>query len=98
MQCLHDANTNGDWLVLSTSIKFTDECRATDCRKAFISRAQQKIFNVYHNIKLPIKFTNGQTIPVEMSFCSSEQTSIGNGFYYCMIIFIINTIEFRKAL
>jgi hypothetical protein len=76
-QSLHDGNTIGDWLVLSVSIKFTDGCRTPNCKKAFIIRIQEKISNVYYNINLIIKFTNGQTINVILFFFSYEQPSTG---------------------
>jgi hypothetical protein len=79
-QCLHDANSTGDWLTLSLSIKFTDECRTPYCQEAFIVTVQEKISNLYYNIKLSIKFTDGQTIDVKLSLCSYEQVSTGKAF------------------
>jgi len=80
IQYKRDISTTGDSLVLLLSIKYPDECGTATCRQAFVVKIEKQITDVYNKINLVIKFTNGQTINVYLTFISIEQSSTGKAF------------------
>ncbi len=76
IQYKRDISTTGDSLVLSLSIKYT-ECRTANCKTAFVAKIKKQITDVYNQINLVIKFTNGQTSNVHLTFSSIEQAGTG---------------------
>jgi hypothetical protein len=80
IQYQKDITTTGDLLVLLLSIKYTDGCGTANCKTAFVAKIQKQIADVYNQINLVIKFTNGQTINVHLTFSSIEQAGTGKVF------------------
>lgn len=85
IQCQHDINLPGDWLVLLSSIEYPSGCRSTNCKKAFVTRAQKKIAEIYYKINLAVKFNNEQMNNVQLIFCSYEEPIPGT----VLIVYIL---------
>jgi hypothetical protein len=80
IQYKRDISTTGDWLVLSLSIRYTEECGTANCKKAFVAKIKKQITDVYNNINLVIKFTNGPPINVHLTSPLIEQVGTGKVF------------------
>lgn len=67
----------GDPLLVSLSIVNPPDCISTNCVKNFTSEVINTIAYTYQYIELPMTFTNGQSINVQLKFSSDQQSAKG---------------------
>jgi hypothetical protein len=69
-KCQGDTGTTGNLFVIAFTFGDQPGCRTASCRQQFLTNFYSNIETIYRNINLPITFTNGQTLNVELIFCS----------------------------
>jgi hypothetical protein len=79
-KCQGDTGTTGNLFVIAFTFEDQPECRTASCRQQFLANVYSNIETIYRNINLPITFTSGQTLNVELIFCSFSLGDIGKQF------------------
>jgi len=69
-------------LAVAVTMKYQPGCNTTYCRQQFLSNVYSNIGTNHHNINIPITFTNGQTLNVELIFCSIGLGDTGETIYF----------------
>jgi hypothetical protein len=96
-KCQEDTGTTGNLFVIAFTFGDQPECRTASCRQQFLANVYSNIETIYRNINLTITFTNGQTINVELIFCSFgfSQNSIS---IYILTVGIFRREPIRQIL
>ena len=69
-KCQQRTNTTGSIFVITFTTRYSVGCNTTSCHQQYLSNIYTNIETIYHRISLPITFTNGRTIDIELMFCS----------------------------
>lgn len=80
IQCQKGPGITSDFLTMSISINYPQGCVGDACRQTFDTKVQQHIEILYPEMNFAITFSNGETLGLQMSFCSFEPLSKGNHF------------------
>jgi hypothetical protein len=79
-ECGTDSCTAGDLLNMALYIKYPFKClRSALCRKTFDTMVQRTVATERCKLILPISFTDGSIVDIQLTFCSFGNVHAGKG-------------------
>jgi hypothetical protein len=76
-QCRGTTGTTGDVFTVAFLYEYLPECSTTPCQQRTLTNINKNIETDHNKISVPITFTNGQTLTVQLFFCSFGSFSTG---------------------
>lgn len=92
-KCQGDTGTTGNLFVVAFSLGNQSGCHTVSCRRQILADVYSHTETIHRNMNnLPILFTNGQTVNVDLIFCSFGLVNIGT--FRQLLLKTVNSPEF----